>query len=93
MIGRQLEEMNTVVAISTNSHIRRLCPRTDNVCWIRPFRRSKRIHQSIVTSAISFLIGHPDVNHGRIDGTVPECSLHFRQIHVSAHHVRGECVL
>jgi hypothetical protein len=46
-----------------------------------------------VTGAISFLIGYAELDHSRIDGTVPKCSLHFRQIHVSTHHVRGEGVL
>jgi hypothetical protein len=46
-----------------------------------------------VTGAISFLIRYTDVDHSRIDGTAPKCSLHLRQIHVPTHHVRGEGVL
>ena len=51
---------------------------------------SKGIHQGVVTSDISFLVGHAYLDHRRIDGTVPKCSLHFRQIHVPSHHVRSE---
>ena len=45
-----------------------------------------------MTSRISLLIGYADVNHVRINGTMPKCPLHFRQIHVPTHHVSGESV-
>jgi hypothetical protein len=38
--------------------------------------KSKGIHRSIMTGVISFLIGHPDIDHSRIDGPVPKCPLH-----------------
>ena len=42
--------------------------------------------------AISFLIGYPNIDHSRIDGTVPERQLHFRQIHIPSNQVCGEGV-
>src|ERR1035437_1236682 len=53
---------------------------------------SEGVHQCIVSGCISFLIGYTNVSHGRIDGTVPEGPLHFRQIHIPSNQVRGEGV-
>jgi len=46
-----------------------------------------------VTGAISFLIGYPDVDHSRINGTVPKRPLHFREINVLTNHVCCQAML
>lgn len=53
---------------------------------------SESVHQGVVPGCISFLIGDANVSHGRIDGTVPECPLHFGQIYIPSNQVRGEGV-
>ena len=45
-----------------------------------------------MTGGISLLVGHTNVGHGRINRTVPERTLHFRQIDIATNHVCREGV-